>query len=135
MYSSVYNNIPLKILSISPRKTKVLNTRPSYRRSTDDILKKTLKNDKKRKASIQNQEDLVKNEAEDFKNLKDFKNFISVRREPSAITALSTICLLFIIILTSSVMGLIVNHLDLSTNTQNALKLYELTMNSEIACP
>lgn len=135
MYSSVYNNIPLKIISICPRKNRPLNSRPSYRKSNDNILQKTVKNDKKRKVSLQNQQQGPKNEADDFKNLKDFKNFISIRREPSAITALSTICLLFIIIFTSCLLGLIANHLDLSENTQNAIKLYELTMNSELACP
>jgi hypothetical protein len=64
--------------------------------------------------------------------LKDFKNFISIKNEPSAITALSTICLLFILILSASIVGLILNYLEVSTVNRNILELYKLTLQSEM---
>lgn len=80
-------------------------------------------------------DDFMKNEADDFKNLKDFKNFISIKRQPSAITALSTICLLFILLLFFSIVGLVINNFDILKDNQSILELHELTLGSEMSCP
>lgn len=69
-----------------------------------------------------------KNETDDMKNLKDFKNFISIKREPSAITALSTICMFFMIIIAAAIIGLILYWLQILTLNYNAMSLYKLTL-------
>ena len=69
-----------------------------------------------------------KNQADDYKNLKDFKNFISVKREPSAITAISTICYVFLLLLISGITGLILNTIHAAVANENAFSLFELTL-------
>jgi hypothetical protein len=80
-------------------------------------------------------DEMGKAEGDDFKNLKDFKNFISIKREPSAITAMSTICLLFIVILICSIIGLIFNYMEVGTINKNILQLQKLTLETEMVTP
>ena len=70
-----------------------------------------------------------------MKNLKDFKNFISIKREPSAITAISTICMFFMIVIAGAIIGVIVYWLQFLTLNSNALSLYQLTLQTEISTP
>jgi hypothetical protein len=80
-------------------------------------------------------EENAKTDSDDFKNLKDFKNFISLKSQPSAITALSTICLFFVLLISSSTIGLIVNWYNIITINQNMMNLSQLTLYSELATP
>ena len=70
-----------------------------------------------------------------MKNLKDFKNFISIKREPSAITAISAICIIFMLITAGAIIGLIFNWRQITTLNSNALSLYRLTLQTEISTP
>lgn len=126
--SSIYNHTPLKLLAIyvhTANQNKLHD--PKQRFSSNSAMPQ--KETKTNEATLMFGE-VLKNEGDDLKNLKDFKNFISIRREPWAITALSTICLLFILILACSVIGLVVNFLAIVQNSNNVLELYQLTLQS-----
>lgn len=70
-----------------------------------------------------------------MKNLKDFKNFISIKSEPSAITAISTICIIMILLISASIVGLILNWLQVHKINSNMLSIYKLTLQTELAAP
>lgn len=126
--SSIYNHTPLKLLAIYAHIDNQNKPQdPKQRYSSSSAMPK--KDSKKNDATLMFGE-VLKNEGDDLKNLKDFKNFISIRREPWAITALSTICLFFILILGCSVIGLVVNFLAIVKDSSNVLELYHLTLQS-----
>lgn len=57
-----------------------------------------------------------KTENDDFKDLKDFKNFISIKSEPSAISIINNICCVLMFVIASCIITFICIWVSLKGN-------------------
>lgn len=93
-----YHGLNLRMISITK----------NYDKKEDDCKRKSIKS---AHMEIHKEERSdSKSESDDLKNLKDFKNFISIKREPSAIRFISLICIALIFVFFLGAGGFIILH-------------------------
>lgn len=80
-------------------------------------------------------EDVNKFESDDMKNLKDFKNFISLKTEPTVITVISTMCKIMLLVLACLIVGLLVNWNMVGTLSHRMIEVNKYTLREEVALP
>lgn len=88
---------------------RMISVTKNYDKKDDDCKRKSIKsthldvNKEERSDS--------KSESDDLKNLKDFKNFISIKREPRAIRFISLICIALIFVFFLGAGGFVILHI------------------------
>ena len=95
-----YKGIPLKMLSIYKYGEDCFESK------NDEINNSSSKIDDSSRY-------FQKAENDDFKDLKDFKNFISIKSEPSAISIINNICCVLMFVIASCIITFIVIWLSL----------------------